>query len=207
MAELENPEVMGKVMRYLSSVLQRIAEDNDVKGMFRAQKVSVFDGLTKPGISIGGYLERIFQYANCSPSCLVVAYIYMDRFAQMQPLLPLHSFNVHRLIISSVLVSAKFLDDVYYDNAFYAKIGGISTKEMNLLEVDFLFGVGFQLNVSPTTFDSYCCHIRKEMLLESPPLHLHFFPSKSDIVRALNPHCFIDQEDDSSLPQQHQLAV
>ncbi|KAK5805331.1 hypothetical protein PVK06_032984 [Gossypium arboreum] len=50
------------------------------------------------------------------------------------------------LLITSVLVSAQFMDDICYINAYYAKVGSISTEEMNILEVDFLFGLGFQLN-------------------------------------------------------------
>ncbi|CAA3005370.1 cyclin-U4-1-like [Olea europaea subsp. europaea] len=142
------------------------------------KKISIFHGLTRPAISVYGYLQRIFKYAYCSPSCYITAYIYLDRFAKKQPLLPINSFNVHRLLITSVLVSAKFMDDIFYNNAYYAKVGGISTAEMNLLEVDFLFGLGFQLNVTPQTFHTYCCYIQREMLQQSPPLH--FPPSNLD---------------------------
>jgi hypothetical protein len=31
------------------------------------------------------------------------------------------------------MVAAKFLDDFYYKNEFYAKIGGISRAEINVL--------------------------------------------------------------------------
>ncbi|RID61296.1 hypothetical protein BRARA_E00457 [Brassica rapa] len=99
MAELENPGVMPKLISFLSSLLER------------SQSVSVFDGLSRPPITIQCYLERIFKYANCSPSCFVVAYVYLDRFTHRQPSLPINSFNVHRLLITSVMVSAKFLDD------------------------------------------------------------------------------------------------
>ncbi|GAB2290123.1 Cyclin-U4-1 [Dionaea muscipula] len=168
-AELEICEGTPKVMSFLSSLLQRVADSNDLHRVSQLQKVSVFHGLTRPTISIHSYLERIFKYANCSPSCFVVAYIYLDRFVQRQPLLPINSFNVHRLLITSVLVAAKFLDDVYYNNAYYAKIGGISTAEMNFLEVDFLFGLGFNLNVTPNTFHIYCCYLQREKLLDQPP--------------------------------------
>ncbi|ONK64453.1 uncharacterized protein A4U43_C07F26150 [Asparagus officinalis] len=42
----------------------------------------------------------------------------------------------------------------YYNNTYFAKVGGICLMEMNYLEVDFLFGVGFELNVTPVTFNS-----------------------------------------------------
>lgn len=112
MGELESPSVMPKLITYLSSLLQSVAESNDLTGLFHPQKVSIFHGLTRPSISIQSYLERIFQYANCSPSCFVVAYVYLDRFMQKQPSLPINSLNVHRLLITSVMVAAKFMDDM-----------------------------------------------------------------------------------------------
>uniref|UniRef100_M4CKX7 Cyclin n=1 Tax=Brassica campestris TaxID=3711 RepID=M4CKX7_BRACM len=170
MAELENPGVMPKLISFLSSLLERVSESNDLtrRVTTQSQSVSVFEGLSRPPITIQSYLERIFKYANCSPSCFVVAYVYLDRFTHRQPSLPINSFNVHRLLITSVMVSAKFLDDRYYNNAYYAKVGGISTKEMNLLELDFLFGLGFDLNVTPNTFHAYFSYLKKEMTLLQP---------------------------------------
>ena len=114
MAELESPGVMPKLIAFLSSLLERVAESNDLtrRVTTQSQSVSVFHGLSRPTITIHSYLERIFKYANCSPSCFVVAYVYLDRFTQRQPSLPINSFNVHRLLITSVMVSAKFLDDL-----------------------------------------------------------------------------------------------
>ncbi|KAG9454427.1 hypothetical protein H6P81_007331 [Aristolochia fimbriata] len=195
MAELENPHVMPKVISFLSALLQRVADSNDAVRRMEQQKISVFHGLTRPTISIHSYLGRIFKYANCSPSCFVVAYVYLDRFVQRQPSLPINSFNVHRLLITSVMVAAKFMDDMYYNNAYYAKVGGISTAEMNFLEVDFLFGLSFHLNVTPATFHSYCNYLQREMLLESP----------LSVPKPLKLHCSFGEDD--STPQKHQLAV
>ncbi|KAL4561386.1 hypothetical protein LXL04_033552 [Taraxacum kok-saghyz] len=192
MAELECPSVMSKLIAYLSSLLQQVAESNDLNPRFPPQKISAFHALTRPTISIQSYLERIFKYANCSPSCYVVAYVYLDRFTQQQSALSINSFNVHRLLITSVMIAAKFMDDIirsdfaqipnpsrwirYYNNAYYAKVGGISTTEMNFLEVDFLFGLGFQLNVTPTTFHTYCSYLQKEMFLLQPSLNTQELP-------------------------------
>ncbi|KAF3787651.1 hypothetical protein EJ110_NYTH22762 [Nymphaea thermarum] len=52
----------------------------------------------------------------------------------------------------------------YYKNAYYAKVGGVSTTEMNCLEIDFLFSLGFQLNVTPPTFHAYCMYLQRGML-------------------------------------------
>ncbi|XP_015962052.1 cyclin-U4-1 [Arachis duranensis] len=211
MAELENPSVMPKVVAFLSSLLKRVAESNDHnQQQLLHQKISVFHGLTRPTISIQSYLERIFKYANCSPSCYIVAYVYLDRFTQRQPSLPINSFNVHRLLITSVMVAAKFMDDMYYNNAYYAKVGGITTIEMNFLEVDFLFGLGFYLNVTPGTFQAYCAHLQKEMLMMQPQLDFENSSSLS-LGKSLKTHlCFNDDESshqNQQQQQQQQLAV
>ncbi|KAL5560628.1 hypothetical protein UlMin_036839 [Ulmus minor] len=204
MAEHESQKVMTNLITFLSSLLQRVAESNDLNSQFQTQKISVFHGLTPPTISIQSYLQRIFKYANCSPSCYIVAYVYLDRFAQKQPSLPINSYNVHRLLITSVMLAAKFMDDMYYNNAYYAKVGGISTKEMNFLEVDFLFGLGFHLNVTPTTFHTYCSHLQREMLLLQPPLDAA--DSSLSLGKSLRLHlCF--NEDESTSHQKQQLAV
>uniref|UniRef100_A0ACD5TI19 Uncharacterized protein n=1 Tax=Avena sativa TaxID=4498 RepID=A0ACD5TI19_AVESA len=171
-------------------------EEEDAKKTTTTRKkkkaVSAFQGLTKPAISVGGYLERIFRFAGCSPSCYVVAYIYLDRFLRRRPALAVDSFNVHRLLITSVLTAVKFVDDICYNNAYFARVGGISLMEMNYLEVDFLFGIAFDLNVTPATFASYCTVLQTEMAyLEHPA------PSSSvDAVvsPALLQHCLPEQD-------------
>jgi hypothetical protein len=107
---------------------------------------TIFHALKPPAISVHKYLQRIFQYANCSRSCFVVALIYVDRIIQRNANFMITSLNIHRLLITSVMVAAKFYDDIYYDNAYYAKVGGIPTAEMNSLELEFLFMINFTLN-------------------------------------------------------------
>ncbi|CAN1188337.1 CYCU4-1, partial [Linum perenne] len=229
--ETERCPSTPKVIRFLSCLLQRVSDSNDSRiSQFAGSSssssqqsstttISIFHGLTPPTISIHSYLERIFNYANCSPSCFVVAYVYLNRFVQKQPCLPITSLNVHRLLITSVLVSVKFMDDIYYNNAYYAKVGGISRAEMNLMEVDFLFGIGFDLNVTPTTFHTYCSHLHTQMtILQSPPLQLSHQTLKNmqpqDTAATTTNrstsklhHCCYNEELEEESAQHQQLAV
>ncbi|KAF3504100.1 hypothetical protein F2Q69_00045338 [Brassica cretica] len=198
-------ETMPNVITAMSSLLQRVSEMNDdlSRPLWEHQRISAFSALTKPSISVRSYMERIFKYANCSDSCYIVAYIYLDRFIQKQPFVPIDSFNVHRLIITSVLVSAKFMDDLCYNNAYYAKIGGITTEEMNLLELDFLFGIGFQLNVTLSTYNNYCSSLQREMVMRnmySPLLEPSFLTLKSLQISLYD-------EDSLSIHQNNQLTT
>ena len=107
-----------------------------------------------PEMSIWDYLARIKTYSRCSDSCFIVALIYIDRAIEIKNLVLSH-LNVHRILITSILIAVKFLDDSYMNNAFYAQLGGITTNEMNMLELDFLLFLGFSLQVSSDLFSAY----------------------------------------------------
>lgn len=53
----------------------------------------------------------------------------------------------------------------HYNNAFYARVGGVSNTELNRLELELLFLLDFGVGVSSQVFESYCFHLEKEMLI------------------------------------------
>ncbi|GAB2233830.1 hypothetical protein Droror1_Dr00003059 [Drosera rotundifolia] len=127
------------------------------------KNLKVFHGVRAPSISIPKYLERIYKYTKCSPSCFVVGYVYIDRLVHRYPELLVVSLNVHRLLVTSVMVASKMLDDEHYNNEFYARVGGVSNAELNRLEVELLFMLDFGITVSSSVFETYCFHLEKEM--------------------------------------------
>eukprot|EP00250_Pteridium_aquilinum_P011618 c20197_g1_i1 orf=448-1200(-) len=161
--EIESP----RVLLALAATLERLVVRNEkcLKDLSEHRKLTKYHGLRPPNISILKYLERIHKYSNCSPSCFVVGFIFIDQLVHKQPDVPLISLNVHRLLIISVMVATKLLDDVHYNNAFYARVGGISNAELNNLEVDFLFRLDFRLQVTSNMFEGYCTHLEREMML------------------------------------------
>lgn len=50
----------------------------------------------------------------------------------------------------------------FYNNAYYARVGGVSTSEMNKLEMKFLFSLDFRLHVTVETFGKYCSILKRE---------------------------------------------
>ena len=97
--------------------------------------------------------------------------MYIDRLIQRNNFV-LSELNIHRVVITSVMIAAKFFDDLYFNNAFYARVGGIPTKELNELEVDFLLRVNFSLRVAPDEFERY----NRELLAHATgvaPVDLH----------------------------------
>ncbi|CAN6328340.1 unnamed protein product [Urochloa humidicola] len=164
----EFPKVLLLLSAYLDKIIQQNEELLDSSKV--KESTTIFHGQRVPELSIKLYAERIFKYAQCSPSCFVLGLIYMERYLQ-QPNVYMTSFSVHRLLITSVVVAAKFIDDSFFNNAYYGRVGGINTREMNRLELDLLFSLDFRLKVNLETFRSYCLQLQKEALalvLERP---------------------------------------
>ena len=53
------------------------------------------------------------------------------------------------------MVAAKFFDDQFYFNPFFATVGGLKRLEINALEVEFLFLLEFNLFVSREEYERY----------------------------------------------------
>jgi len=142
------------LVKVLAAVLERLVNSNTSIARSDPGQVTKFHALKAPGIGVEAYLERVQKYASCSNECFILALIYIDRLIERNNFL-LTELNVHRVVITAILLAAKFFDDAYYNNAYYAKVGGVLVSELNGLEVDFLFRINFSLHASPDVFQKY----------------------------------------------------
>ncbi|XP_074588724.1 cyclin-U1-1-like [Curcuma longa] len=133
------------------------AESENSKGL------AAFRGAQPPGIDLRKYMERLLRYTRCSASCFVVSYVYIDRAAHQHPSSAVVSRNVHRLVLTGLLLASKFLDDTHRNNAFFAKVGGVTNGELNRMELELLFLLDFNLVVGWREFETYCRHLNVDM--------------------------------------------
>jgi hypothetical protein len=149
-----------RLVPIIAAVLQNIVARND--GLGNDTVVTHFHAQRAPMVEINDYCERIVRYSQCSPCCFVVALIYIDRLLALEPTFFPSSLNIHRLTLTSVLLASKFLDDFYYNNAYWARVGGVGTTELNTLELDMLAKLHFNLHVQTEEYLQY----REELLLQ-----------------------------------------
>eukprot|EP00668_Euglena_longa_P011171 GGOE01013553.1.p1 GENE.GGOE01013553.1~~GGOE01013553.1.p1 ORF type:complete len:181 (+),score=24.85 GGOE01013553.1:113-655(+) len=171
--ERAEEEGLTSFVPVIASVLNHITQRNK-EMTCTSESLKVFHSLKVPPIGTSEYLNRIVKYAYCSPECFIFALIYLDRLVTANKNCHITPYNVHRLLITSVLLAAKARDDTYYSNAYYAAIGGISNSEMNKLEGTFLVLVDFNLFVSPETFAQYRTYLLQHSTsIDPPPSTLH----------------------------------
>jgi hypothetical protein len=125
------------VIPLIAEYLTHITTQND---KFKTHKLTRFHAKAIPSIDISAYLQRIIQYAPCGTDCLLSMLLYLEIVSKNHSLLyqdsiekqmestalekndyiVLDSFNIHRLIVTSAMVSIKFLSDVFYTNLHFS---------------------------------------------------------------------------------------
>jgi len=80
---------------------------------------------------------------------------YIDILSTHYPPFVVSSLTVHRFLITAATVATKGLCDSFLTNGFYAKVGGVSLMELNLLELEFLVRVGWRIVPKGEVLDEY----------------------------------------------------
>ncbi|CAE7244741.1 CYCU4-1, partial [Symbiodinium natans] len=137
----------GKLIASLTKVYANVMDSAR-----SSQTTSCFHGLRQPSISIEDYLVRLRSYFKCSDACFLLALVYIIRMVDLCPNFVVNVFSIHRLLATSLLVSVKFHDDIFYSNTFYAKVCGIPQEELNAAELEFLKMINWNLGFSKEDF-------------------------------------------------------
>ena len=156
--QFEKPQItrqnQRKEIEIISDLLTGICEESNKNKDNNSSFIKPFLSKKIPSISICDFLERIVKYTKMQDSTLMLILIYIDRFCEIN-YVNLNFFNIHKLIIASMIVAIKYNEDNILNNEFYAKVGGVSKKEIDILEYEFLSLIEFSLYVDEETFHQY----------------------------------------------------
>jgi len=80
---------------------------------------------------------------------------YVDRLCALYPAFTISSLTVHRFLITAATVAAKGLSDSFWTNSLYARVGGVSVRELALLELEFLRRLDWKIVPKPEVLVDY----------------------------------------------------
>ena len=100
-----------------------------------------------PSIPLEEYLLRLHRYCPMSTAVYLAAGLYIHRLVIIERIVPVTRCNAHRLLLASLRVAMKALEDLSYPHRRFAKVGGVSELELGRLEVSFCFLTNFELKV------------------------------------------------------------
>lgn len=127
-----------------------------------------FYSTTIPSLKPTAFVYRLLKHVKSSDAVLIYALILLQRLAIYDEFLEINPYNVHRLLITAIVIAAKLLDHRYFSNKYYAQVAGISSlREMNNLEVQMLKALEYRIHVTrEELFDFYYDQTRSSLLLE-----------------------------------------
>lgn len=114
-----------------------------------------FHSAQPPNLSVKYYLARLQRYLGCSGECYILGLLYIDRLLKRRPWVAVTSLTAHRLVLCSLVLAAKFQDDKFYSNGFYARVGGLTLQELNALEFEFMKLLDWQVHTMPDEYAFY----------------------------------------------------
>jgi len=150
----------GQLVTGSGALLMRMASEAPPpeKGAADQGPATCFHAKGAPRVGIAYYLSRIRQHIPCSDACFVIALVYIDRAAKRDPLMAVCDLTCHRLVLTGIMLATRYHDDeedMHYNNAYFAKVGGLGATELGGLERRFLELLGWRLYVSPAEYDRY----------------------------------------------------
>lgn len=138
----------------IASMLMELIRYNDGIPL-RDGQLTRFHSRAPPGISVLDYLQRLTTHATLSPPILLSMVYYIDKLCALYPSFTMTSLTVHRFLITSATVASKGLSDSFWTNRTYARVGGVSVKELALLELEFLVRMNWRIVPKPEILVDY----------------------------------------------------
>lgn len=129
------------------------------------EDISAFYSVSVPDLSTASYVERLVTYCKASPAVLLVALVLLDRLGsgpRADPRLRVNGYNLHRLLVTAVMLACKSVEDRTFTAAHFAAIGGVEgPAEMAKLERLMLAALDWRVVVGEETLALYEDRLRQ----------------------------------------------
>eukprot|EP01062_Namystynia_karyoxenos_P083707 TRINITY_DN9681_c0_g1_i1.p1 TRINITY_DN9681_c0_g1~~TRINITY_DN9681_c0_g1_i1.p1 ORF type:complete len:411 (+),score=83.28 TRINITY_DN9681_c0_g1_i1:146-1378(+) len=124
-----------------------------------------FDALHPVQMSVHDYVGRLNKYLAISQEAQVLSMVLLERVCQKKAI-RFVSRNAHRLLLAAYLVGSKFHDDNVEAMSFYAAVGGVTHRELQLLLLNFLELADWSAFVPSAEYEDAVTRLQQRHLAE-----------------------------------------
>ena len=159
--DIYTPSLKSHIISAIVNNLYEIMEENKQMGNDQLYlKDNIFYLEQIPNISLEYYIMHLLKYTNMSISSLILAIIYIDQFCEkFRYALTIH--NIFRILLIFIYISIKLNEDYNIKSDFYAKIAGVSIKDLNALEYQMCVAMNFDFYVKTDYYQQYFAYFCK----------------------------------------------
>lgn len=101
-----------------------------------------------PNVALNDYAIRLQRYCPMSTAVWLAAGVYIYKLSVVEKLVPITNRTIHRLVLASLRVAMKALEDLRYHHERFAGVGGVSVRELKTLEISLCYLLDFDLQVN-----------------------------------------------------------
>ena len=142
------------ISNIIAELLKDICESGKINSDSNVLLIKPFISKKIPGITIKDYMNRLLKYSKAFNGIFIIILIYLDTICTKHTI-NLNYNNIHKFILAAFIAAIKFHEDEYYSISYYAKLGGITQKELINLEYEFLSLIDFKLYINQELYDKY----------------------------------------------------
>ena len=142
------------ISNIIAELLKDICDSGKTNSDSNVLLIKPFISKKIPGITIKDYMNRLLKYSKAFNGIFIIILIYLDTICTKHTI-NLNYNNIHKFILAAFIAAIKFHEDEYYSISYYAKLGGITQKELINLEYEFLSLIDFKLYINQELYDKY----------------------------------------------------
>ncbi|KAJ9463191.1 Cyclin-U4-3 [Diplonema papillatum] len=171
------PEWLDSFVAEVEQMVSSRHADLDDAGMLPMSHAGLaFESMQIPPVALRDYCWLIWVglgACNCGKGLWGSALVLLRRFLAVGHT-PLTPNTLHRLLLVTLIVSCKVVDDCQPSNALAAALGGIDRQNLNHMERVFLLALDFNVHVTRFQYESavsqLLCNANDDKTLEFAPL-------------------------------------
>ncbi|KAJ1730369.1 hypothetical protein LPJ61_003048 [Coemansia biformis] len=154
-----------RLMERMIAELFPCAGDGDPDGAFRGG-VGSGSAAAGPLPSFEDFLKHICRRTRTPLTCMCLALLYLTRLRANHPRSRGSPGSAYRLALSSLCVATKYLYDDAYHTCSWVQVsmGLFSQREVNQMEMEFMYFLHYQLGVTPTEWNQWIATLEAKLV-------------------------------------------
>ncbi|KAJ2633097.1 hypothetical protein H4R22_000733 [Coemansia sp. RSA 1290] len=152
---------MIRLMERMIAELFPCANDTDASATFGRDS-----GASGPLPSFEEFLKHICRRTRTPLTCMCLALLYLTRLRANHPRSRGSPGSSYRLALSSLCVATKYLYDDAYHTCSWVQVsmGLFSQREVNQMEMEFMYFLHYQLGVTPTEWNQWIATLEAKLV-------------------------------------------
>ncbi|KAI8069668.1 cyclin-domain-containing protein [Gongronella butleri] len=107
------------------------------------------------------FCQKLFKDTQISSGCILLALYYLQQLRIAYAILPGTIGSEIRIFTTALILANKYLDDNTFTNKTWSEVSGIPTHELNIMEMEYLSALDYQIHVHCIRFCSWVTQCQK----------------------------------------------